>query len=133
MSCGFFSAGARRALEGVFGTGELSLYLLYSWPTGQEQSSEDCHFMDQGSAKIADSDWVAAEVNGVQVVQNSVPISFGALKVDVSGVVGWMLTDGSTPIAWGPLVDAYGAEVTRSFLAGDELHFPAGSIRIGVA
>lgn len=66
-------------------------------------------------------------------MQNTQPISFGTLRNNVTGVVGWALAAAPDLLAWGLLVNERGYEVTKSFQAGDELQFPAGAIRVGVS
>ena len=72
-------------------------------------------------------------VDGVTCMRNSAAVDIGTLVQDVAGVCGWALIGPVSPIAWGALVDGDGQAIARDFVVGDELTFPVGALRLGIA
>ena len=76
-----------------------------------------------GYARIAWQAWTNATDGNNTVRANNGAIAFAAFTGDLPGIVGWAIYDliaGTNLIAFGPLVDAAGAEITRNFLNGDQ-------------
>ncbi|MDR0966648.1 MAG: hypothetical protein LBM75_09160 [Myxococcales bacterium] len=137
MSSGFFTGGAVRAVNALVSQ-TLAIRLLTSWPSSESISIDSLQAVpvesfDPGAAPTVDA-WVGVTDPGsnAQIRANQDPVSFGTLLQDLPSVVGWVAVDVEQPIFWGPFVDSHGAEVARSFVAGDELQFPALALRVGV-
>lgn len=139
MAQGIRFPGLRRALEALLPEEDIQIRLLLSFPTSDEAAAHGATIVpddafENGRTGSCDA-WATVAEDAGLVRQNDSPVSFGALAKDLSDVVGWALFDGSETemLAYGPLVDSAGFETTRSFLAGDELAFPVGSIKVGLA
>jgi len=135
MSAGLFHHAIQEALSAIGALAENShVALLLAWPS-QDLAQDELPTAspDLGNGLIPFGGWQSGYEAGVYFISNVAPISFGAINGDVIDVVGWVLNTDYGPIAWGPLVDSTGAQITRSFYAGDEVTFPAGALRIGLA
>jgi hypothetical protein len=84
-------------------------------------------------ARVAHSAWSNSTVSDDTVRSNSSTITFPTLTGSLSGVVGWAIYSASTSgnlIAFGPLVDDTGVEITRNFISGDVPTFATGELDI---
>lgn len=136
MSAGLFTQPILAALN-TLGTRVKTGYvaLLLAWPT-PELSIDELQIVgpDLGNGVISlFGDWQLGSQDNINFISNVAPITFGAINRDVLDVIGWVAIADNAPFAWGPLVDSTGTQITRSFYAGDEVTFPAGALRIGLA
>jgi hypothetical protein len=86
-----------------------------------------------GYARKAHQAWTNSTVANNTVRANNGAITFAALTGDLPGIVGWAIYDliaGTNLIAFGPLVDAAGAEITRNFLNGDQPVFGDAELEV---
>lgn len=138
MAAGIRHPGLRRALEALCPEEDLQIRLLTRFPTSNDGADHgaslapDSAFEDYAHASC--DVWETVTEGTSLVRQNASLISFGTLLEDLPNVVGWAIFDGSETemLAYGPLIDSAGVETTRSFLAGDEVQFPATAIKIGL-
>ena len=139
MAQGIRHPGLRRALEVLLPEEDLQIRLLLSFPTSNSAADHGARLApDSAFENIANAScdtWQTVAESGALIRQNAALISFGVLQEDLSQVVGWAVFDGSGAemLAFGPLVDSSGAEIARSFLAGDEVQFPIGALKVGLS
>ena len=138
MSAGLFPNGITTALAGLAEIiGTCKVVLLRAWPQADAEALDELVVVPPTALQTGEHPVFGASrtalVDGVRCIENAVNIVVARLVEDAANVVGWAVVSGSTPIAWGPLVNSQGAEITRSFFAGDELAFVKGTLRIGLA
>lgn len=90
-----------------------------------------------GYARKAWQAWTYATSGDITYRVNNGAVTFSALTADLTGVNGWGIWDGSgggaNLIAFGPLLDAGGSEVTdKTFSSGDQPNFPDGELMVGI-
>ena len=78
-------------------------------------------------------DWSSDASGAVATVTNTSAISFGAFAADIDNLYGIALLNDGVLVAWAPFVDASGAQVRRSFKAGDSITLPAGAFSVSLA
>lgn len=86
-----------------------------------------------GYARIAHNAWVNATVGNDTIRKNNGVITYAVLTGNLSGIVGWAIYSAVAAgnlIAFGPLVDSAGAEVTRNFLIGDQPRWADGELEV---
>lgn len=88
-----------------------------------------------GYARAAVSSWVTTEVSGVRYRETGADVAFAALTADLDDIVAWGVWDavsGGNLLAWGPLLDVSGNEVTQTFTSGNQPRFSTGELKIGI-
>lgn len=138
MSAGLFPNGSTTALAGLAEIiGPAKVVLLRAWPQADAEELDELVVVPSTALQTGQHPVFGASrtalVDGVRCIENAQTIVVGRLVEDASNIVGWAVVSDGKPTAWGPLVNASGAEITRSFSAGDELAFLAGALRIGLA
>lgn len=86
-------------------------------------------------ARKAHSSWVNDTSGDVTRRKNNGNITFAALTGSLSGIVGWGIYDALSSgnlIAFGPVLDSGGNEVTKNFVATDQPQFLDQELKIGL-
>lgn len=86
-------------------------------------------------ARKAHSAWTNEVVDGVTYRKNDGAIEFTALTGSISGVVAYGIYDASTSgnlLAFGPIKDSGGEEVTKNFVNTDQPRFLDQELKIGL-
>jgi hypothetical protein len=89
-----------------------------------------------GYARKLHTPWIEVVENTVEVYRvNQTAVELDALTADLLSIVGWglwTLGSGGSLIAFGPLLDVEGNEVTRTFASGNQPRFVAHELKVGL-
>lgn len=88
-----------------------------------------------GYARKSHNAWVNTAVAPVTYRVNNGAITFTALTADLVGCVGWGIWDASVAgnlVAFGPLLDSGGNEITKTFTSGNQPQFLDQELKVGL-
>ena len=88
-----------------------------------------------GYARKSHSAWTTTTVGEVTYGINNGAVTFTALTADLEDIVAWGVWDaasGGNLIAFGPLLDVAGNEITQTFTSGNNPQFPDGELKVGI-
>ena len=88
-----------------------------------------------GYARKAHQAWLNTAVAPITYRVNNGAIEFTALTADLDDIVGWGIWDaasGGNLIAFGPVLDASGNEITKDFTSGNQPRFVDQELKVGI-
>ncbi len=88
-----------------------------------------------GYVRCEITDWINTVDGNVRYRESDGQAQFDPLTGDLEDIVAWGIYDASVAgnlIAWGPLLDVAGNEITKTFTSGNNPNIPAGELKVGV-
>jgi hypothetical protein len=88
-----------------------------------------------GYARKEHQAWINTAFGDITYRVNNGAIEFDALTADLEDIVGWGIWDASvagTLIAFGPILDVAGNEITKTFTNGNQPRFIDQELKIGL-
>ena len=123
-------------LDSYFDGQALTLVPLADPPTNDAAGTVGPNALDTSAVSSGAwptcDDWSVDASGAVATVANAAAVSFGAFTADVT-LYGIALISSGSLVAWAPFVAASGAQVRRSFKAGDSITLPAGAFSVSLA
>lgn len=135
MSSGFTDVAEASMLVSLLSSGTAyQIALLTTLPT-DDAATGAVEASGSGYARVTCSSWVTVTTSTNTIRRNSVNITFGALTGALTGIVGWAIysASGTTMLAYGPIKDVSGNEITKNFIATDQPQFIANELQVGFA
>jgi hypothetical protein len=86
-------------------------------------------------ARVAHAAWISVAAAPVTYRVNNGAIEFAALTADLVGIVGWGIwnaSPGGNLLAFGPLLDVGGNEITKTFTSGNQPRFVDQELKVGI-
>ena len=88
-----------------------------------------------GYARKTHSAWMNVDESPEWYRVNNGAIELAALSADLVGIVGWGIWTAVTAgnlVAWGPLLDVGGNEITKTFTSGNQPRFVTQELKVGI-
>lgn len=86
-------------------------------------------------ARKAHAAWINIDESPNWFRANNGAIELAALSADLENCVGWAIwtaLGGGSLVAWGPLLDVGGNEITKTFTSGNQPRFVDQELKVGV-
>lgn len=132
---GLTETASNTALEAILPNGtNLYVGLYAALPTARDGTG-GTEAAGSGYARKLHTAWVNVVESGISKRKNNGAITFAALTDALPGVVGWGIWDALTSgnlIAFGPIRDASGNEISKDFANTDEPRFPDQELAVGI-
>lgn len=132
---GISNYGEEFMLDALLPNGtNVEIALLTTLPTADDGTGlVECS--GSGYARKTHAAWITTTAAADTVRANNGAIEFTALTAALSSVLGWAVYDasGANLLAYGPIKDVGGNEVTLNFIATDQPRFVDGELGIGIS
>lgn len=132
---GLATYGKQQALAGVLANGTTYYAgFLTTLPTADDGTGL-VEATGSGYARLGHSAWLQVDATPTWYHVNNGAIEFAALSADLDDIVGWGIwtaVSGGSLIAWGPLLDVGGNEITKTFTNGNQPRFVDQELKVGI-
>lgn len=88
-----------------------------------------------GYARIAHAAWINVAAAPITYRVNDGAVEFAALTADLVDIVGWGIWDALAAgnlIAFGPILNVGGVEITKTFTSGNQPRFIDQELKVGI-
>jgi hypothetical protein len=88
-----------------------------------------------GYARIAHAAWINVAAAPITYRVNDGAVEFAALTADLADIVGWGIWDALAAgnlIAFGPILNVGGVEITKTFTSGNQPRFIDQELKVGI-
>lgn len=133
---GLTDYGEQQALIGILPNGT-NRYVGYftTLPTADDGTG-GVEATGSGYARKVHAAWLNTAAAPITYRVNNGAIEFTALTADLEDIVGWGIWDAAAAgnmIAFGPLLDSGGNEITKTFTSGNQPRFPDQELKVGLS
>lgn len=132
---GLTNYGEQTALEALLPNGTDVYVAFFTVLPTADDGTGGTEASGSGYARKEHQAWINTTSGDITYRVNNGAVEFDALTADLEDIVGWAIFDAAVAgnmIAFGPLLDVGGNEITKTFTSGNQPRFIDQELKVGI-